>query len=369
MKHANTIAPITGLSPMRLSNAVIGHTSLRGTSVVRKLSLRVNSVICIRGNNRVVPGVANISGSTHDALVNRGIGFVARYPRYNDGLVHFRKRTTRCYPGRATYPPRVGKGVRRFVDHGTVGVSKLKPRAMSVFCQLKLVGSATSLCRLGASSVGGLRQVNRGSTRGVIGNVTTDGRIPFREMLFTLNVHFIKRAITGGVTGSFASVRRLRGTSLRGLGGVSRVNRGVTRDVVACFSGPTGERLIRQLGSGNLRLRQARRSLDKCASGLTNRSVIVDNMFARRSQSRCGRVVRGGNKGGINDVSSGADFVLTKRGVKPTGLRGTRGLKMGVVDRSRFLTLLSWRVSAGDFFVTCVYEMGQGGSCFYRSFG
>lgn len=355
------MAPMTGLSPMRLSKAMIGHTSLRGTSVVRKLSLRVNSVICMRGKKRVVPGVANISASTH-FVVNRGMGFVARYPRYNDGLVECRKRTTRCYPGRATYPPRVGKGVRRFVDQGTVGVSKLKPRAISVFCHLKLVRSATSLCRLAASSVENLSHVKSGSTRGVVGKVVRDGRMPFREMVFTLNVHFMNRAMTGGVTGSFGSVRRLRGTSLRALVGVSRVNRGVTQDVLGCFTGRSGHGLMNQLGATKLRLCEPRRSLDKRASGLTKRSVIVDKMFACRSESRCGSLVRGRNNGGIKDVSSGADFVLTKSGVKPTGLRGTDGLKVGVVGRRRFLGLVSWRFSTVVLF--CVLLLLWGGGVF-----
>lgn len=317
----------------------MGHTSLRGTSVVRKLSLRVNSVMCMRGNNRVVPGVMNISGSTH-VVVNSGMGFVARYPRYNDGLMHCRNRTTCCYAGSTTYPPRVGKGVRRFVDHETVGVSNLNPRAMSRFCRRKLVHSITSLCALGASSVVGLRHVKRGSTRGVVGNVRRSGRIPFREMLFTLNVHFINRAITGGITGSFGSVSTLTSTDLSGLVRISRVKRGVTRDVLLCFTGPGGHSVVRHLHITNIELRTSRRSASRRASGLTKGSVIVDKIFTRRSHSRCGRLVRGRNNGGIKDVSSGADFVLTNSGVKPDGLRGTRGLNIAVIDRRRFLRVV-----------------------------
>lgn len=141
---------------MLLTKAAMGHTSLRGTSVVRKLSLRLNSGIFIRGNNRVVPGVINISIRTHNLLINSGIHFVHSYPRYKAPLVHPRKRTTRCYPGRTNYPPRVGKGVRRFIAQETVGVG-VKPRAIRSLCRTNCVGSATSLCALRVTSLLHLR--------------------------------------------------------------------------------------------------------------------------------------------------------------------------------------------------------------------
>lgn len=357
------MAPITGLRPIRLSNAIIGHTSLRGTSVVRSLSLRLNSVICIRGNNRVVPGVAKISGRTHPRK-DRGIAFVARYPRYNDQLMHCRSRTTRCYAGRSNYPARVGNHVRRFVDHHTVGVRKLKPRAISRFCRRKLVRSITSLCALRTTSVYHLGHVKRGSTRGVVRKMRGSGAIPCRRIVFTLNVHFINRAITGGITHTFHSVSSLGSTALSSLVRISRVNRGVTRDVLHCFRDRGGLRLVRHLHRTKIRVTVDRRRATKRASGLRNRSVIVDNMFTHRSHSRCGTLVRGRNKGGINDVSGGADFVLTKRGVNPDGLRGTRGLNVHVMGRRRFLKVVNrWdtdplRVVCGERGGSWVCELG-----------
>ncbi len=147
INHANTVAPITGVSPILLTNAVIHQTALGGTSFVHTFSLRVNSCICIRGNNRVVPGVITISART-ETTRTIPIIFPRYYPRYNAPLMHCRNRTTRCYPGSASYPPRHGKGVRRFISQQTVGVVNLKGRLVSSCCRHNLVHSITSLCSL-----------------------------------------------------------------------------------------------------------------------------------------------------------------------------------------------------------------------------
>lgn len=160
-------------------------------------------------------------------------------------------------------------------------------------------------------------------------------------MLCKLKVHFINRAITGHLMSTFRSVRRLRRTSFRSLATISRVNRQVTQDVVTCFTSRHGEALIGHLGRCKLRVSITRRGLTGHSRGLGNLDVIVDKAFTGRSHSRCGTVVRRRNKGGDNSISNGASCVLTKSGVKPTGLRGTTGLNIGVVGRSRFLGVVT----------------------------
>ncbi len=216
-------------------------------------------------------------------------------------------------------------------------MSDLKPRAISRFCHHKLVRGITSLCSVRMRRVGKKSNAHSGSTHGVMGSVTRSIRIPFRHIIFTLNVHFINRVTTGALTHRFGSVSTLTSTSLRSVLRVGNVNAIVTRDIVQCFTGRSGHVLIDHLRRQNMDVALSRRRLDGRSSELTKRNVIIDNIFSVRSHSRCGTVVRRRNNGGINDVSTGASFILTNTGVKPTGLRGTGGLNVPVLSRRRFL--------------------------------
>lgn len=174
MKEAKAVAPATILRPMELTKADMDETALRGRSCVGRGSVEVGSAILIRGTKSVVPRMLRIMGRRH-ANRRMRFGVPSGYPIYSRPAMEVRNRTTMGYVG-VSYPTRVEEKVVRFTSESTVGVSKLKRSVVDLLLGRGVVGSVSSLCGVGGRSVMDLREVNRGSTAGLVGTVGGSGR-------------------------------------------------------------------------------------------------------------------------------------------------------------------------------------------------
>lgn len=333
INEANILAPATILRPIRLTNAAISHTALRGRSFVSRGKVKVNSVIAIHGTNSVVPRILYMGRrATRDVC-----GFPRAYPDYNDHMVHRRKRTTVEYVG-PSYPTRLLEGLVRFYSHSTVSVRNLNPTVVRGFIGYKLVARARSVCALAFSRVGSvrLRNFGRGDVNGVVLSVRGSGRGSLTGLIFTLNVERVNTGTTGLLSSRFGAVSGVVTTSGRDVLTVSNFNSVVTRDIYRFFTGRGSGRLITDLTRTNIGV----------GSGsiigsrhFTNGVFILANALRGCAHGRTNSVVRDFNNGASSDISGGADCILTNTRTND-GLSGTGTLNVRVLDRRRFARLV-----------------------------
>lgn len=252
IKHANTVAPITHLRPIRITNILIDGTALRGTSRVRHLNLHVNSGIIVHHTNSIVPRIIGIILSRHPRSAHR-IMFPARYPMYNSSIRHIRNRTITHYANNLVYKTRHGRSLGRFISHHTVSISKVNSGVVSRLIRGRCIRAPTSLFGLATNGLAKLRHVKPGSTRGIIGTLRGTGRAAFTHFLCTLNVHRINRTATTNLTTCFNALRTLRTTSVRRLRGIPSINVIITSRIRGFFTRRDGHGIVDRLLTRNIR--------------------------------------------------------------------------------------------------------------------
>ncbi len=334
INEANTLAPATVFSPVRLTNAAIDHTALRGRSFVASGRVNVNSAVIMHGTKSVVPRILDISGGYRGSRV---FGVPAIYPSYGSPIFHRRSRTIVEYAG-TSYPTRLLERLVRFASHSTVSVRNLNPTFLRLLVNGSLVRGVISVCALSCSGILALRHANRGAIRGLGGTVRGSGRGSLSGLLFTFNVHRVNTGTKGLLTRRFNSVSTVVGTARTSFRTVRNFNNVLTGSTTRFFSLSRAGIVVGHLG----RLNIGAGSLGRIGSGhFTNVAFILANALPACREDRTITVVRNFNNGASSSISGGADVILTNRSTND-GLAGTGKLKVGIVDRRRFGRLVGW---------------------------
>ncbi len=334
--RTGAVTPMAFLRPVRVAGTTVSRATLHNEDFIRQKDIRIGDTVVIQKAGDIIPEVVRV-----DLAKRTGDERIFTMPTECPdcgGLVvrPEGEAVARCVNSEC--PAQLVEGLVHFASRAAMDIEGLGPAVATALVEKGYVRNVADLYRLTMEQIAGLERMGEKSASNLLAALETSKERGFARLLYALGVRHVGAGTAAALAEHFGSMEALMRSDVEQLESVPDVGPKVAESVVAYFSEPQNQRLVRELGEAGVRLMEEA-SVAEGPKPLEGKRFVLTGTLAGMSRSEAEEKIRA--LGGLTSgsVSRKTDYVVV--GENPgSKAEKARDLGVAIIDEAELSALL-----------------------------
>lgn len=246
--RTGVITPVAQLEPIHLAGTVVRRASLYNADTIKRLKLRVGSMVYIEKGGDIIPKITSVQHNLSNQPI---IIFPTHCPACNTRL----KRDTGTamhYCSNTQCPPQLKGQIAHFVHRKALDIASIGLKTIDALYTANLVRTPSDLYQLRYTDLQSLEGFQATSIRKLLQGIAASKQAPFSRVLFALGIRHIGITVAQKLAEHFKDIDQLSNANAKELQAIEEIGDKIAQSIVMFFSKPANQRLIQKLQKAGL---------------------------------------------------------------------------------------------------------------------
>lgn len=244
--RTGAVTPVAKLEPIFVGGVTVSNATLHNADEIGRLGVKIGDSVVIRRAGDVIPQIVSVVLGRRVASVME-IEFPTRCPVCDSELERMEgEAVTRCTAGFLCQAQRK-EALKHFVSRKALDVDGLGEKVIEQLVDREMVESPADLFKLSAGVLTVLERMGPKSAQNVVNALNNSKLTTLPRFLYSLGIREVGEATASNLAQHFKTLDVIERASLEALVEVPDVGEVVASHIVAFFSQPTNQEVVKDL--------------------------------------------------------------------------------------------------------------------------
>ncbi|MBP9738747.1 NAD-dependent DNA ligase LigA [Candidatus Saccharibacteria bacterium] len=328
--------PVAVFDPVVVAGSTVQHASLHNADEIERLDIRRGDTVVIFKAGDIIPQVESVITELRPKSAKK-IDYLAELSRQYPELEFERPEGEVVYRVRGlTGPIILKRALRHYASKGALDIDTLGEKNVEALVDAGLVNDLADIYGLSLKDVLGLERFADVSAQNLVAAITEAKQPKLERFIFGLGIRHVGQQTAIDLAERFQSVSALAEASLEELLAIDGVGEVVAESIVAWFSDPDNEALLRKFTNFGV----VPQFSSKTKGPLHGVSFVITGSLTSMSRDMAAEKIR--ELGGTfqSSVAKGTTYLVAGGKVGASKLEKAKKFGTEVIDEKKLLSLL-----------------------------
>lgn len=337
--RTGAITPVANLEPVQLSGTVVKRASLHNADIIAGLDLYIGDQVFVEKGGEIIPKIVGVDVDARPLLIGEKVRFITKCPECNTPLVRPEGEAAHYCPNETGCPPQIKGKIEHFVTRKAMNIN-IGPETVEDLYEAGYVKTPADLYEVQSADLLRLERWAEKSVENFLKSVEASKKVPFERVLFALGIRYVGETVAKKLACAFQNIDKLAQASVEQLIEVDEIGERIAQSVVAYFSNPKNQQLVRRLKEYGLQMCVPEETLIKRSEKLSGKSVVISGTFTHHSRDEYKQLIEQHGGKNVGSVSGKTDFILAGENMGPAKLEKAAKLGVMIMNEEEFLKML-----------------------------
>lgn len=319
--RTGVITPTAELVPVECGGVIIRNATLHNFDEIRRLGVREGDRVLIERAGDVIPKVVKVV----DSLGNGEFSLPRQCPVCAGKVVKEKEEEVAYRCINPLCPAQLERGLEHFASRGAMDIEGMGEAVVHQLVALKLVADFADIYHLTPGGLERLEGFKEKKIANLLRAIGESKKRPLSRLIYAFGIRHVGEKAALVLAREFTAIDRVMAAGMEDLEKIPEVGPVIAESVVDYFSQPQTRRLVEELRTAGVGLREEPAKI--AASAFTGKTVVFTGELERFTRGEAENAVRERGGNASSSVSKATDYVVV--GSDP-GSKYEKARKLGV---------------------------------------
>jgi DNA ligase (NAD+) len=329
---------VANLEPVFLAGTTVKRASLHNADQIFLLDLHLGDMVFVEKGGEIIPKIVGVDYASRKEE-SRPVKFIDTCPECGTPLVRTEGEANHFCPNYLHCPPQIKGRIEHFAGRKAMDIEGLGEETVDLLFSKGLVRNIADIYDLKAEQLTMLERMGEKSASNIINSVKGSVNVPYHRVLFALGIRHVGETVAKTIASRFRSLEDLMKADTGTLTAVREIGPKIAASIVAYFSDPENQEIVRRLRKAGLKL-ESEAAESPSGISLAGKVIVISGVFVRHSRDEYKELIEKNGGKNSSSISGNTSFILAGENMGPSKKEKADELGIRLMSEEEFLKLI-----------------------------